>query len=664
MKEYEKLSQRAKELRDRLNYYNHKYYMENESEISDHEFDALLRELEEIEEKHPDLQTPDSPTQRVGGRADGLFEPVSHDVPMESLQDAFSEDDLRAFDRRVRGLCPDATYVVEPKIDGLSVSLEYENGVFFRGSTRGDGLVGEDVTANLRTIKNIPLRLREDIAFIELRGEVYMPREIFKNIVKEQELKDEKPFKNPRNAAAGSLRQKNPKITAGRGLASFVFNIQQLRGRELSSHKESLDFIKKLGLQVIPSYKLFSNIEDVIAEVDRIGRERSSFSYDIDGAVIKVNDFAHRRRMGSTSKFPRWAIAYKYPAEKKATTLLDVEVNVGRTGVLTPTGIFEPVLLDGSTVSRATLHNQDFIDEKDIRIGDTCLLRKAGDIIPEVVEVISHAEGSVRYEIPQNCPSCKAETVRDEGEAALRCVNPDCPAQTLRLLIHFCSRDAMDIEGLGIAILELLINEGLIHDAADIYTLKKEQLSTLERLGDKSADNLMRAIEKSKENDLSRLIFALGIRNIGQRAAALLAERFHDMDAILAASAEEIVAIEGFGQIMADSVVQYFSQEQSRVLIERMKEYGLNMRSKKERAGSQLEGKTIVLTGTLLTLKRSEAEKLIEAHGGKISSSVSKKTGLVLAGEDAGSKLKKANDLNIQVISEAEFLQMIEKVEE
>ncbi|MDR1630280.1 MAG: NAD-dependent DNA ligase LigA, partial [Oscillospiraceae bacterium] len=470
---------------------------------------------------------------------------------------------------------------------------------------------------------------------------------------------EERPFKNPRNAAAGSLRQKDPKITAKRNLSIYVFNIQQIEGKALFSHKESLDYLKALGFHVIPSYQTFEDIEDVLGEVRRIGDARGGFAHDIDGAVIKVDSFAQRARLGSTAKFPKWAAAFKYPPEEKATVLRSIEINVGRTGVLTPTGVFEPVLLAGSTVSRATLHNQDFIDEKDIRVGDTCVLRKAGDIIPEVIAVLSHAEGSQKYTMPELCPSCSAQTVRDEGEVALRCTNPDCPAQTLRLLIHFCSRDAMDIAGLGDAILEALIHQGLIHDAADIYTLKKEELAPLERFGEKSAENLINAIEASKQNDLARLIFALGIRHVGQKAAKLLAERFHDMDTLMGAPAEEVLTIEGFGGIMADSAAHYFAQSQSRELIERLKQAGVNMTSKAERVDARFAGMTFVLTGTLPTLKRDEASQIIESFGGKTSSSVSKKTSVVLAGEDAGSKLKKANDLGIRVISEAEFLEMI-----
>lgn len=657
--DFEKAKERAGELRELLNHYIYRYYVENESDIPDYEYDMLMRELGAIEEEYPQLLTADSPTGRVGGQADGLFASVEHTVPMESLQDAFNEREMRDFDRRVSEVCPGAEYVVEPKIDGLSVSLEYRDGVFVRGSTRGDGRTGEDVTANLRTIKTIPLRLKEDIPFIEVRGEVFMPRDVFGAIVREQEQNDEKPFKNPRNAASGSLRQKNPKTTAKRSLSIYVFNIQQIEGVEVSSHSGSLELMKRLGFNIIPFYNVFGTIDGVMGEIERIGGLRGTLPFDIDGAVVKVNDFTRRRQLGSTSKFPKWAAAYKYPPEEKETVLRDIEINVGRTGVLTPTGIFESVLLAGSTVSRATLHNQDFIDEKDIRIGDVCLLRKAGDIIPEVISVTKRAEDSKKYKMPEACPSCGGPVAREEGEAALRCNNPECPAQLLRLLIHFCSRDAMDIEGLGDAVLEALIKQGLIKDAADIYFLKKEQLLPLERLGEKSAENLINAIEKSKENDLSNLLFAFGIRHIGQKAARLLAEKFYDIGALMAASPEEILLIDGFGAVMAKSAADYFVQPNSILLIERLRDAGVNMASKTEKKDSRFEGLSFVLTGTLPSLTRDEASKIIESFSGKTSSSVSKKTAYVLAGEDAGSKLKKANALGIAVISEEEFFDMI-----
>lgn len=659
MSELTEMRKRAEELREIINYHNKKYYENDEPEIEDFEYDRLLHELIAIEEKYPETVTADSPTHRVGGKADGQFTPVEHIVPMESLQDGFGEDDVLAFDQRVRAVIPNPTYIVEPKIDGLSVSLEYENGLLIRGSTRGDGKVGEDVTANIRTIRNIPLKIDTDLPLLEVRGEVYMPREVFLRLTEEQELNGEKTFKNPRNAAAGSLRQKNPKITSKRKLDIFTFNIQRIEGKELTSHKESLDFIKSLGFNTVPFYTECSSITEALAEIQRIGEIRGTLPFDIDGAVIKVDDFSQREALGSTSKFPKWALAYKYPPEEKETTLLDVEINVGRTGVLTPTGIFEPTLLAGTTVSRATLHNQDFIDEKGICIGDRVIIRKAGDIIPEVLSVVSHGENAVPYRIPEICPSCGGRVTREEGEAALRCCNPDCPNQLLRNLIHFCSRDAMDIEGMGTAVLETFVNEGMIKTAADIYTLDRDKIASIERMGEKSADNLIAAAEKSKQNDLARLIYALGIRHIGQKAGALLSDRFGTMDALINATAEEIAEIEGFGLIMAKSVEEFFSHEESRKLIEDLKALGVNMESQKKIVDMRFEGKTFVLTGTLSKYTRSEATKIIESFGGKASGSVSKKTSYVLAGEDAGSKLKKANDLGVTVISEEEFAELI-----
>ncbi len=653
------MRQRANELREIINYHNKKYYENDEPEIEDFEYDRLLQELITIEEKYPDLVTADSPTHRVGGKADAMFTPVEHIVPMESLQDGFNKEDVLAFDQRVKSVIKDPVYIVEPKIDGLSVSLEYENGLLIRGSTRGDGRTGEDVTANIKTIRSIPLKIDTDLPVLEVRGEVYMPREVFTQLTAEQELNGEKTFKNPRNAAAGSLRQKNPKITSKRRLDIFTFNIQRIEGKELTSHKQSLDYIKSLGFNTVPFYTKCLNIDEVLNEIERIGNIRGTLPFDIDGAVIKVDNFASRTLLGSTSKFPKWALAYKYPPEEKETTLLDVEINVGRTGVLTPTGIFEPTLLAGTTVSRATLHNQDFINEKGIAIGDRVIIRKAGDIIPEVVCVVSHGENAQPYRIPDICPSCGGKVTREEGEAALRCCNPDCPNQLLRNLIHFCSRDAMDIEGMGTAVLEALVNEKLIKTAADIYTLDKDKIAAMERMGEKSADNLISAAEKSKSNDLSKLIYALGIRHIGQKAGKLLAEHFGSIDKLISATTQEIAEIEGFGLIMAQSVTDFFSHPESIKLIEDLKALGINMESQKEIVDMRFEGKTFVLTGTLTAFTRSEATKIIEAFGGKASSSVSKKTSYVLAGEDAGSKLKKANDLGVTVISEEEFAQMI-----
>jgi DNA ligase (NAD+) len=659
MTDFEQKKLRAEQLRNELNHHIYRYYVENENDIEDYEYDMLMRELDAIEKKYPELLTVDSPTHRVGGQADGLFETVVHTVKMESLQDAFSHDEVRDFNKRVKDVFSSAEYVVEPKIDGLSVSLEYVNGVFTRGSTRGDGVQGEDITANLRTVKSIPLRLKKDIPFIEVRGEVYMPRDVFLKIVEKQELKGEKPFKNPRNAAAGSIRQKNPKITAERNLDIYVFNIQQVEGVEIKGHYESLVFLKELGFKTIPFFNKFNNIDDTLKEIERIGDIRYTLPFDIDGAVIKTDDFSMREVIGSTAKFPKWALAYKYPPEEKTTKLIDIEINVGRTGVLTPTAVFEPVLVAGSTISRATLHNEDFIIEKGIRIGDTVIIRKAGDIIPEVLSVVKHEENTKPYKMPEFCPSCSSPVHREEGEAAIRCDNPDCPAQLLRVLIHFCSRDAMDIEGLGDAVLETLLNQGLISKIADIYRIDFEKIAQLEGMGKKSADNMRNAIEKSKENDLSKLLFAFGIRHIGQKASKLLSDHFLTLDNIISATKEEILQIEGFGEIMAESVVEFFALPQTQQMIEELKNFGLNMESQREIKDNRFEGMTFVLTGTLSTYGRKEAQEIIESYGGKASSSVSKKTTYVLAGEAAGSKLKKATDLGITIIDESQFAEMI-----
>lgn len=657
---YEDTVKRAEKLRKDLNYYSYRYYVDNENDIDDYEYDMMMRELKAIEEEYPELITPDSPTRRVGGEATNMFESVAHTVKMESLQDAFSFDEIRDFDRRVKDAVTNATYVVEPKIDGLSVSLEYRDGVFVRGSTRGDGSVGEDITANLRTVRAIPLRLKTDLPFIEVRGEVYMPHSVFHKLVEEQELNEEKPFKNPRNAAAGSLRQKNPKITAKRKLDIFVFNVQQIDGHSLSNHKQSLDYLKELGFKTIPFYTEFKNIDGAIDELKRIADIRYTLPFDIDGAVIKVNDFEKRRILGSTAKFPKWAIAFKYPPEEKETKLLSIEVNVGRTGVLTPTAVFSPVLIAGSTVSRATLHNEDFIKEKGICIGDTIIIRKAGDVIPEVVSVKEHIPDAVPYRMPEICPSCGAKAVREDGEAAIRCNNPDCPAQLLRMLIHFCSRDAMDIEGLGDALLNKLVEQNMIKTAADIYSLDFGKIAEMDKMGKKSTENLKKAIEKSKENDLSKLVFALGIRHVGAKAAKLLSDNFRDIDSIMNSSAEDISKIDGFGLVMAQSVVDFMSMPQSQKLIADLKAAEVNMKAEDTHIDNRFSGKTFVLTGTLTKYTRSEASRIIENYGGKASSSVSKKTDYVLAGEAAGSKLAKATELGIKIINEDEFAEMIQ----
>ena len=651
------MKKRAEELRNILNYHIEKYYNEDNPEISDYEYDMLMRELKSIEEKRPDLITPDSPTHRVGGRADGQFEPVVHEVRMESLQDAFSFEELRDFDRRIKEIDGNAHYVVEPKIDGLSVSLEYVDGVLVRGSTRGDGDVGENVTANLRTIKSIPLKLKKNVT-LEVRGEVYMSHKVFDELVAIQELNDEKPFKNPRNAAAGSLRQKDPAVAAQRKLDIFVFNIQKSDNNDINNHKGSLDYLKELGFTTVPFYWEENSISDAIKRIEEIGNNRGNLSFDIDGAVIKVNDFATRQKLGSTAKYPKWAIAFKYPPEEKETTVKNIEVTVGRTGVLTPTAIFESVLLAGSTVSRATLHNQAFIDEKGISIGDKIIVRKAGDIIPEVVRVSYHDESKEIFKLPAVCPSCNSPVFFHEDEAALRCLNSECPAQLLRNLIHFCSRDAMDIEGLGEAVLRLFVEKSIISKTSDIYHIQKSDIDTLEGFGDKSAQNILSAIEKSKSNDLSKLIFGLGIRNIGQKAAKLLATHFQNMDALMSASEEEISRIENIGEVMAKNITEYFSLDRTKELIEELKNCGLNMKSESEVIDNRFQGMTFVLTGTLPTLSRKEASDIIESFGGKTSSSVSKKTTCVLAGEDAGSKLTKAQSLGIKIINEEEFNEM------
>lgn len=649
---------RIEELSELLEKYNYQYYVLDNPDISDYDFDMLMQELKGLEEQFPELILPSSPTQRVGGTALNTFEKVSHAVQMASLQDVFSFEQVENFVRRCYEELTDAQFSIEPKIDGLSVSLEYENGIFTRGSTRGDGFVGEDVTANLRTIRSIPLKIENAPEFLEVRGEVYMPRESFFSLVEQQELNGDQPFKNPRNAAAGSLRQKDPKITAKRRLDIFIFNVQQVRGREYETHIQSLDDLKSMGFKVLPSYRICREASEIKEEIDRIGEERAEFSFDIDGVVIKVNKLSHRDIMGATSKTPKWAVAYKYPPEEKETVLLDIEVNVGRTGAITPVAVFDPILLAGTSVSRAVLHNQDFIDEKDIRVGDIIVVRKAGEIIPEVLCSVSHKENSVKFTLPSVCPVCGTPSVRDGGESVLRCPNVSCPAQLLKNMIHFASKNAMNIDGLGEANMKLFVESGIVKSPADLYILKKEQLTALERFGEKSAQNLIDAIEASKGNEADRLVFGLGIRNIGQKAATLLCERFGGIDELLAAEKDEISAIEGFGDVMAESVYSALREPHILELISRLKEYGVNMTySKKSLADNRFSGLTFVLTGTLPTMKRDEAKSLIERFGGKVSGSVSKKTNFVVAGEDAGSKLVKANELGIEILTEAELIE-------
>ncbi len=651
--------EKVNSLRAEIEQHNHNYYVMDNPTVDDYTYDMLMQELKNLEAEYPELADPNSPTQRVGGEALNLFEKVEHKVQMGSLQDVFSLEQVQAFTERCKESAVNPVYVVEPKIDGLSVSLEYVNGEFVRGSTRGDGFIGEDVTANLKTIKSIPLKLKEPVPFLEVRGEVYMPRETFFKLVENQENNGETPFKNPRNAAAGSLRQKNPKIAAKRKLDIFVFNVQQIEGVELTSHKQSLDYLKKLGFKVVAEYVQVEKYAEISERIEHIGNMRSEYSFDIDGVVIKIDDFALREKMGATSKVPKWAVAYKFPPEEKETRLIDIEVNVGRTGAITPVAIFEPVLLAGTSVSRAVLHNQEFISEKDIRIGDIILVRKAGEIIPEVLKSVSHGENSVPYTLPEFCPVCGDKAVKYADEAVLRCPNVDCPAQLKRNIIHFASKGAMNIDGLGEAIVTQLVDKGLIEGVADLYRINTEQLEQLERFGRKSAENLVNAIEKSKENSLERVIFGLGIRNIGQNGAKLLCNRFGSIDAIMNATAEEISAIDGFGDIMSESVYSAFHDKHFSKVINELKSIGVKMEYEKQESDDRrFDGKTFVLTGTLPTMTRDEAKEIIVRLGGKASGSVSKKTSYVVAGEDAGSKLTKAQELGITILSEQEFLDM------
>ena len=649
---------RIDELVKLLNYHSQLYYVEDRNEITDYEYDMLQQELKGLEEQFPQFVRSDSPTQRVGGKAISIFEKVTHRVQMGSLQDVFSFEQVRNFIETVQQAVDKPQFVVEPKIDGLSVSLEYHNGELAIGSTRGDGFVGEDVTSNLKTVKSIPIKINEELPLIEVRGETYMPRNVFLKLVKEQEDNDEQPFKNPRNAAAGSLRQKDPKIAAKRKLDIFVFNVQQIEGKELTSHKESLDYLKTLGFKTIPDYKRVSTADEVIDCIKAIGEKRFDLPFDIDGVVIKVDDFRQREILGATAKVPKWAVAYKFPPEEKTSKLLDIELNVGRTGAITPVAVFEPVFLAGTSVSRATLHNQDFIREKNISVGDIIKVRKAGDIIPEVLgSVEKHGDGV--FTLPECCPVCGTKLVKSEEEAAVRCPNVECPAQIFRSIVHFASKGAMNIDGLGPQIVHTLLDNKLITSVADLYTLSGNKLLQLDNFKEKSVNNLLNAIEKSKSNSLDRLVFGLGIRNIGQASAKLLCDKFGDLDNIMNASAEQISEIDGFGGVMAQSVYNAFHEEHMIELIKRLKECGINTKYEKIQIDDRFAGKTFVLTGTLPTLKRSEAKALIEKYGGKASGSVSKKTDYVLAGEEAGSKLDKAQQLGIEIITEEQFKDMI-----
>lgn len=648
---------RIKELIQLINYHNNKYYNEDSPEISDYEYDTLLRELESLEASFPSLVREDSPSKRIGGTSSlNKFKPVKHVVPMQSLHDSFTDEELMDFNKRIQSIIENPEYIVEPKIDGLSVSLEYKNSILVRASTRGDGDIGEDVTENIMTIKSVPLKLNREIPFLEVRGEVYMSDINFLNLIKKQEENSGKIFKNPRNAAAGSLRQKNSEITRQRNLDIFIFNIQQIKGIELNTHKESLDFLKSLGFEVLPFYKCCNDIESALQEIRKIGDMRSNLSFPIDGAVIKLNSIEDRTKVGTTSKFPKWAEAYKYPPEEKETQLLDIEINVGRTGVLTPTAILSPVLIAGSTVSRAVLHNEDFIKSKDIRIGDTVIIRKAGEIIPEIVCVKQHNENSKPFLMPTNCPSCGAKVSREIDESAVRCQNMQCPAQLLRRLIHFVSKDAMNIETLGPSILEQLVKLNLVESPADLYQLKVDDIANIERMGEKSANNIISAIERSKSNEFYRLIFGLGIRHIGVKAAKLLTGKFESIEDIMIANSEDIASIDGFGNIMAKSLKSYFSLNANVELINKLRSFDVNMKSEKKlESDLPFKDKTFVLTGTLKNYKRTEIINMIEKLGGKVTTAISKKTDFLLVGENAGSKLKKATDLGINIISEDQF---------
>ena len=648
---------RIKDLTVELLRMAHEYYDLDAPTAEDYEYDMKMQELRDLEAAFPDLLEPDSPTQRVQGVASGKFEKVTHAVQMASLQDVFSFEQVAAFVERVRESVDDPQFTVEPKIDGLSVSLEYENGVFTLGSTRGDGFVGENVTANLKTIRSIPLKLKGAPPVLEVRGEVYMPRASFERLSAQQEAAGEELFKNPRNAAAGSLRQKDSKVTASRRLDIFVFNLQRVEGEEITAHSQSIDRLKALGFPVIPYAKCPADAEKIRAEIEKIGAMRGELPYDIDGVVVKVDSLSERTQLGATAKYPKWAVAYKFPPEEKVTKLRSIEIQVGRTGALTPVAVFDEISLAGTSVSRAVLHNQQFITEKDIRVGDMIRVRKAGDIIPEVLASESHEPDSVPYLIPSRCPVCGGPVEADGDAAAVRCFNPACPAQIFRAIVHFASKNAMNIDGLGPAIVQQLLDEKLIQTPADLYTLTKEQLLTLEGFKEKSAENLLTAIENSKSQPLDRVIAALGIRNIGQTASTLLCDSFGSLDAIRQAKPEDIAAIDGFGEIMAESVAAAFARPDFNALVDALLANGVRMEYEaKTVASARFSGMTFVLTGTLPTMKRDAAKALIESHGGKVSGSVSKKTSVVVAGDDAGSKLTKAEELGIEIIDEAELL--------
>lgn len=647
-------------LTQELNEANHRYYVLDDPSMPDFEYDQKLRRLEELEVQHPELSAPDSPTKRVGGEALDAFRQVQHSVPLESLQDVFSFEELQEFDDRISEEAPDREYSVEPKVDGLSVALEYVDGSFAQGTTRGDGMVGEDVTENLRTIRSIPLKLEGAPPHMIVRGEVFMPKNVFHALNEQREQAGKPLFANPRNAAAGSLRQLDPKIAAQRKLDILIFNMQLCEGRDFSTHAETLEFLQKMKFKVIP-WKICTKMDEIEAQITAMGEGRGDYTYDIDGAVIKVNDLASRRGFGSTAKYPRWACAYKYPPEVKLTVVEDIIIQVGRTGVLTPKAVVSPVFLAGTTVTNATLHNQDFITEKDIRIGDTISIRKAGEIIPEILEVdlSKRPVGAEPYLLPRICPVCGGEARRDENGAAVRCINESCPAQKVRFLSHFASREAMDIDGLGSAIVELLVEENLVDTPADLYHLQTSDVSSLEGMGDVSAKNLTEAIDRSRANDLWRLLFALGIRQVGAKAAKTLSKHFGTLAAIEAATVEELTAVEDIGGITAENIRQWFASENNQKLVRDLMEAGLNTRCLTQSGDQRFRGKTIVLTGTLTQMTREEAAEQIELLGGKASGSVSKKTTFVVAGPGAGSKLRKANELGIPVYDETDFLKML-----
>ncbi len=650
-------------LSDKINYHRERYYLYDAPEISDSEFDALLYELIALEEEYPELKKPNSPSMRVGGYVADKFEKVTHEVPLKSLNDVFSFDELFSYiDKTNEALGKKAEYVVEYKIDGLSVSLEYRDGIFVRGATRGDGLVGEDITYNLRTVKSIPLELKEKIPYLCVRGEVYMPKKAFADLNKKRDENGETPFANPRNAAAGSVRQLDSRIAASRNLDIFIFNIQSSGGApSLSSHAESLDYLKMQGFTVSPSYSKFTEKSDIQSEIERFGAERQSLEFDIDGAVLKLDSFADRETVGELPHAPKWAAAFKYPPDEKKTKLISIEVNVGRTGVITPFAVLEPVNLAGSVVSRATLHNLDNIRAKDIRAGDYVFVHKAGDIIPEVekVSLEDRTDNCVPFEMPHVCPSCGEKVVREQGEAAYRCVNAECPAQLARSLEHYVSRDAMDIDGCGEAQIAQLISAGLVRSAADLYDLTAEQLETLERMGKKSSENLVASIEASKQRGLARLLYALGIRHVGRQTAASIAEHFETLERIKTATAEELVQVDDVGEIIAESITEFFSRPGSLHLCDRLEQAGVETKIKITRVGSSLEGLTFVITGTLSGMKRDEASKLIADNGGKVSSSVSKNTSYLLCGSDAGSKLDKAQKLGVEIIDVSRLMELI-----